>query len=80
METSSSAFIARRKESETYSRKIVSVQAVFDRLFLWLVKRINETLSTKLPRNFFIGVLDIAGFEIFDVRRFLILLTLSNCM
>lgn len=36
-------------------------------MFGWLVKRINETLSTKMPRSFFIGVLDIAGFEIFDV-------------
>jgi len=41
-------------------------KATYDRLFSWLVKRINETLSTKLPRNFFIGVLDIAGFEIFE--------------
>lgn len=27
----------------------------------------NETLETKLRKNMFIGVLDIAGFEIFDV-------------
>ncbi|XP_039253980.1 myosin heavy chain, skeletal muscle, adult-like [Styela clava] len=45
-------------------------KAVYDRLFAWLVKRINETLSTKLPRSFFIGVLDIAGFEIFDFNSF----------
>merc|ERR1711962_1722251 len=31
---------------------------------------INEALSTTLPRNFFIGVLDIAGFEIFDFNTF----------
>lgn len=36
-------------------------------MFKWLVVRINKTLDTKLPRQFFIGVLDIAGFEIFDV-------------
>uniref|UniRef100_H2YH64 Myosin motor domain-containing protein n=1 Tax=Ciona savignyi TaxID=51511 RepID=H2YH64_CIOSA len=45
-------------------------KAVYDRLFAWLVKRINETLSTRLPRSFFIGVLDIAGFEIFDFNSF----------
>merc|ERR1719234_660647 len=31
-----------------------------------MVIRINEMLDTKQPRNFYIGVLDIAGFEIFD--------------
>lgn len=44
-------------------------KATYDRLFRWLVSRINQTLDTKLPRQFFIGVLDIAGFEIFEVRR-----------
>jgi len=42
-------------------------KATYDRMFKWLVARINKTLDTKLARQFFIGVLDIAGFEIFDV-------------
>jgi hypothetical protein len=42
-------------------------KAIFDRLFKWLVKRVNETLETGQKRVTFIGVLDIAGFEIFDV-------------
>jgi len=42
-------------------------KAMFDRLFKWLVKRVNETLETGQKRVQFIGVLDIAGFEIFDV-------------
>lgn len=42
-------------------------KAMFDRTFKWLVKRLNETLDTKQKRQYFIGVLDIAGFEIFDV-------------
>ncbi|NXW02001.1 MYH6 protein, partial [Fregetta grallaria] len=45
-------------------------KAVYDRMFKWLVVRINKTLDTKLPRQFFIGVLDIAGFEIFDFNSF----------
>ncbi|MBN3321677.1 MYH7 protein, partial [Atractosteus spatula] len=45
-------------------------KAVYDRMFKWLVTRINRTLDTKLPRQFFIGVLDIAGFEIFDFNSF----------
>ncbi|KAM4664472.1 myosin-4 [Discoglossus pictus] len=41
-------------------------KAVYEKMFLWMVTRINEQLDTKQPRQFFIGVLDIAGFEIFD--------------
>ena len=43
-------------------------KAVYERMFLWMVVRINQQLDTKQPRQYFIGVLDIAGFEIFDVR------------
>lgn len=42
-------------------------KAMFDRTFKYLVKKCNETLDTKQKRQHFIGVLDIAGFEIFDV-------------
>ncbi|XP_039590559.1 myosin-7-like [Polypterus senegalus] len=45
-------------------------KATYDRMFKWLVSRINKTLYTSLPRQFFIGVLDIAGFEIFDFNSF----------
>ncbi|XP_062897019.1 myosin-7-like [Mobula hypostoma] len=45
-------------------------KATYDRMFKWLVIRINKTLDTKLARQFFIGVLDIAGFEIFDYNSF----------
>merc|ERR1712142_257218 len=45
-------------------------KAVFDKLFQWLVKMCNRTLDTDLPRSYFCGVLDIAGFEIFDFNTF----------
>ncbi|XP_050961493.1 myosin heavy chain, fast skeletal muscle [Labeo rohita] len=41
-------------------------KSVYEKMFLWMVVRINQMLDTKQPRAFFIGVLDIAGFEIFD--------------
>ncbi|XP_053564634.1 myosin-3 [Bombina bombina] len=43
-------------------------KSVYEKLFLWMVTRINEQLDTKLPRQHFIGVLDIAGFEIFELN------------
>lgn len=43
-------------------------KALYARIFEWLVKKCNVTLDQKgLNRDSFIGVLDIAGFEIFDV-------------
>ncbi|XP_059804801.1 myosin-1B-like isoform X3 [Hypanus sabinus] len=41
-------------------------KSVYEKMFLWMVLRINQQLDTKQPRQYFIGVLDIAGFEIFD--------------
>ncbi|XP_049888334.1 uncharacterized protein LOC126382488 [Epinephelus moara] len=45
-------------------------KAVYERMFLWMVIRINQSLETRQPRQYFIGVLDIAGFEIFDFNTF----------
>lgn len=42
-------------------------KSVYEKMFLWMVIRINEMLDTKQARQYYIGVLDIAGFEIFDV-------------
>ncbi|BFZ17428.1 hypothetical protein BsWGS_20467 [Bradybaena similaris] len=53
----------------TYSVSALA-KSVYDRMFAWLVKRVNKTLDTKNKRQFFIGVLDIAGFEIFDFNSF----------
>ena len=44
-------------------------KSLHHRLFLWLVKRINKTLCQEM-RSTYIGVLDIAGFEIFDFNNF----------
>eukprot|EP00063_Salmo_salar_P026517 XP_014001352.1 PREDICTED: myosin-7B isoform X1 [Salmo salar] len=45
-------------------------KSTYDRMFKWMVGRINKSLYTALPRQFFIGVLDIAGFEIFALNSF----------
>ncbi|KAL7303611.1 hypothetical protein TKK_0003759 [Trichogramma kaykai] len=59
----------RNKDQVSYSVGAMS-KAMFDRIFKWLVKKCNETLDTKQKRQHFIGVLDIAGFEIFDYNGF----------
>jgi myosin heavy subunit len=45
-------------------------KALYARMFGWLVARVNKTLDTKNKRQYFIGVLDIAGFEIFQYNTF----------
>merc|ERR1712128_152318 len=48
----------------------MGAKGMFDRLFTFLVIKCNETLFTGMKRHSFIGVLDIAGFEIFDYNGF----------
>ena len=46
-------------------------KGLYARIFHWLVKKCNLTLDqVGLSRDHFIGVLDIAGFEIFDFNSF----------
>ncbi|XP_062409592.1 myosin heavy chain, fast skeletal muscle-like [Sardina pilchardus] len=51
---------------QVYNSVMALAKSIYERMFLWMVIRINQMLDTKQPRQFFIGVLDIAGFEIFD--------------
>ncbi|XP_077058290.1 myosin-9-like isoform X2 [Siphateles boraxobius] len=46
-------------------------KATYERMFRWLVMRINKALDkTKRQGASFIGILDIAGFEIFELNLF----------
>jgi len=57
------------KDQVVYAVAALS-KAMYDRMFKWLVARVNKTLDTKQKRQYFIGVLDIAGFEIFEYNTF----------
>ncbi|KAG2382959.1 hypothetical protein C9374_004926 [Naegleria lovaniensis] len=46
------------------------VKSMYNRLFDWLVRSINQSLTSKEKIKNFIGVLDIAGFEIFELNSF----------
>jgi len=43
-------------------------KSLFARMFDWIVALVNDSLDTPNPRKNFIGVLDIAGFEIFELN------------
>ncbi|XP_053564568.1 myosin-4 [Bombina bombina] len=51
---------------QVYNNVGALAKSVYEKMFLWMVIRINQQLDTKQPRQHYIGVLDIAGFEIFD--------------
>ena len=48
----------------------VICKAMSEKLFNWRVVIVNRALSTTLPRSFFIGISNIAGFEIFKFNCF----------
>ncbi len=54
-------------------------KSVYEKMLLWMVVRINQMLDTKQPCAFFIGVLDIAGFEISDVSHVCLIINVSGC-
>merc|ERR1712042_81158 len=43
-------------------------KSLYARMFDWIVGLVNDSLDTPNPRRQFIGVLDIAGFEIFELN------------
>jgi len=59
------------EEQSVYARDALS-KAVYGRLFDWLVKQLNKSLTNKKrpPRSNVIGLLDIYGFEIFTNNSF----------
>ncbi|KAJ2808469.1 class II myosin [Coemansia guatemalensis] len=45
-------------------------KAIYDRLFNWIVMRVNKAMQARAESNYIIGVLDIYGFEIFEQNSF----------
>ncbi|XP_051817643.1 myosin-9 isoform X4 [Antechinus flavipes] len=61
---------AQTKEQADFAIEALA-KATYERMFRWLVMRINKALDkTKRQGASFIGILDIAGFEIFDLNSF----------
>ena len=60
-------------KAETIDNRDALAKALYDRLFNWIVERLNKTLYKEAAddaRIKSIGILDIFGFEVFDVNLF----------
>ncbi|XP_047435458.1 myosin-11a isoform X2 [Mugil cephalus] len=61
---------AQTKEQADFAIEALA-KAVFERLFRWILSRVNKALDkTKRQGASFLGILDIAGFEIFEDNSF----------
>nr|P14105.1 RecName: Full=Myosin-9; AltName: Full=Cellular myosin heavy chain, type A; AltName: Full=Myosin heavy chain 9; AltName: Full=Myosin heavy chain, non-muscle IIa; AltName: Full=Non-muscle myosin heavy chain A; Short=NMMHC-A; AltName: Full=Non-muscle myosin heavy chain IIa; Short=NMMHC II-a; Short=NMMHC-IIA [Gallus gallus]AAA48974.1 myosin heavy chain [Gallus gallus] len=61
---------AQTKEQADFAIEALA-KATYEQMFRWLVMRINKALDkTKRQGASFIGILDIAGFEIFELNSF----------
>lgn len=56
-------------EQATVSRDALA-KRIYAELFDWIVVKINKVLESDVPRYKFIGVLDIYGFETFEINSF----------
>uniref|UniRef100_A0AAV2LLG4 Myosin, heavy chain 11a, smooth muscle n=1 Tax=Knipowitschia caucasica TaxID=637954 RepID=A0AAV2LLG4_KNICA len=61
---------AQTKEQADFAIEALA-KAIFERLFRWILSRVNKALDkTKRQGASFLGILDIAGFEIFEDNSF----------
>ncbi|KAK3570040.1 hypothetical protein QTP86_009439, partial [Hemibagrus guttatus] len=66
--------------SETYIKPVPRLQAmnsrdalakhIYAKLFNWIVEHVNKALHSSVKQHSFIGVLDIYGFETFEINSF----------
>ncbi|XP_023588257.1 unconventional myosin-Va isoform X4 [Trichechus manatus latirostris] len=66
--------------TETYIKPISKLQAtnardalakhIYAKLFTWIVDHVNQALHSAIKQHSFIGVLDIYGFETFEINSF----------
>ncbi|ELT88116.1 hypothetical protein CAPTEDRAFT_225225 [Capitella teleta] len=56
--------------TQAYNSRDALAKSIYSRLFNWIVYELNKSLSTGIKVQKFIGVLDIYGFETFEINSF----------
>lgn len=69
--TNNKEIIMKQNVTQSYYTRDATAKAIYSKLFTWLVERINKSIyiQQKKPSKI-IGLLDIYGFEVFDINSF----------
>ncbi|XP_037835459.1 unconventional myosin-Vb-like [Kryptolebias marmoratus] len=68
--TASETFMKTMSSKQALNARDALAKHIYARLFDWIVEHINKALQTSSKQHSFIGVLDIYGFETFEVNSF----------
>uniref|UniRef100_G1RLP1 Myosin VB n=1 Tax=Nomascus leucogenys TaxID=61853 RepID=G1RLP1_NOMLE len=68
--TTSETYVKTMSLQQVINARNALAKHIYAQLFGWIVEHINKALHTSLKQHSFIGVLDIYGFETFEVNSF----------
>uniref|UniRef100_A0A7N9CQ07 Unconventional myosin-Vb n=1 Tax=Macaca fascicularis TaxID=9541 RepID=A0A7N9CQ07_MACFA len=68
--TTSETYVKTMSLQQVINARNALAKHIYAQLFSWIVEHINKALHTSLKQHSFIGVLDIYGFETFEVNSF----------
>ncbi|XP_025128975.3 unconventional myosin-Vb isoform X1 [Bubalus bubalis] len=68
--TTSETYIKTMSLQQVVNARDALAKHIYAQLFHWIVEHVNKALHTSLKQHSFIGVLDIYGFETFEVNSF----------
>ncbi|XP_040840603.1 unconventional myosin-Vb [Ochotona curzoniae] len=68
--TTSETYVKTMSLQQVVNARNALAKHIYAQLFAWIVEHINKALHTSLKQHSFIGVLDIYGFETFEVNSF----------
>ncbi|XP_019488599.1 PREDICTED: unconventional myosin-Vb, partial [Hipposideros armiger] len=68
--TTSETYVKTMSLQQVVNARNALAKHIYAQLFGWIVEHVNKALHTSLKQHSFIGVLDIYGFETFEVNSF----------
>ncbi|XP_060233027.1 unconventional myosin-Vb isoform X1 [Meriones unguiculatus] len=68
--TTSETYVKTMSLQQVVNARDALAKHIYAQLFSWIVDHINKALHTSLKQHSFIGVLDIYGFETFEINSF----------
>uniref|UniRef100_A0A6Q2ZAW1 Myosin VAb n=1 Tax=Esox lucius TaxID=8010 RepID=A0A6Q2ZAW1_ESOLU len=70
LKTTTETYVKPLPKAHAVNARDALAKHIYAKVFSWIVDRINESLRSAIKQRSFIGVLDIYGFETFDINSF----------